>query len=237
MATKQSKKAPAHHQSDILENPEEIADRLGRGEAFLKKNSKVLAGVLAAAIILIGGILFFQFNTQNQNKAAQAEMFQAVYYYEQDSTEFALNGDGINSGFLSIVDEYPRTDAANLAHFYIGSIYLSERKFEDAISELEQFSSDDYLIQGQAYSLIGDAYLELGNNDQAISFFSKAASYEPNKFFTPKYLAKLAVAYEEAGQIENAIDAYGEIEEKYFESYEFSAARKHKARLEGLAAQ
>ncbi|WP_296698263.1 tetratricopeptide repeat protein [Algoriphagus sp.] len=237
MATKQSKKVNPHHQTDILENPEEIADRLSRGEAFLKKNSKILAGVLGAAIILIGGILFFQINTQNQNKAAQAEMFQAVYYYEQDSAEFALNGDGINSGFLSIVEEYPRTDAANLAHFYIGSIYLSERKFEEAITELEQFSSDDYLIQGQAYSLIGDAYLELGNNDQAISYFSKATSYEPNKFFTPKYLAKLAIAYEEAGQIQNAIEAYGEIEEKYFESYEFSAARKHKARLEGLAAQ
>ena len=237
MATKQSKKVNPHHQQDILENPEEIAERLNRGEAFLKKNSKVLGGVLIAAIILIGGILFFQFNTQNQNKAAQAEMFQAVYYYEQDSVEFALKGDGINSGFLTIVDEYPRTDAANLAHFYIGSIYLSERKFDEAISELEQFSADDYLIQAQAYSLIGDAYLELGNNDQAISFFKKATSYEPNKFFTPKYLSKLAIAYEEAGQIENAIDAYGEIEEKYFESYEFSAARKHKARLEGLAAQ
>lgn len=237
MATKQSNKAQPHHQSDILENPEELAERLGQGEAFLKKNSKVLGGVLAAAIILIGGILFFQFNTQNQNKAAQAEMFQAVYYFEQDSVDFALNGDGINSGFLSIVEEYPRTDAANLAHFYIGSIYLSERKFQEAITELEQFSADDYLMQGQAYSLLGDAYLELGNNEQAISFFEKAASYEPNKFFTPKYLMKLAIAYEEAGQIQNAIDAYGEIEEKYFESYEFSAARKHKARLEGLAAQ
>ncbi|MBN3520854.1 tetratricopeptide repeat protein [Algoriphagus lutimaris] len=237
MATKQSNKAQPHHQSEILENPDELAERLGQGEAFLKKNSKVLGGVLAAAIILIGGILFFQFNTQNQNKAAQAEMFQAVYYFEQDSVEFALNGDGINSGFLSIVEEYPRTDAANLAHFYIGSIYLSERKFQEAISELEQFSADDYLMQGQAYSLLGDAYLELGNNEQAISYFEKAASYEPNKFFTPKYLMKLAIAYEEAGQIQNAIDAYGEIEENYFESYEFSAARKHKARLEGLAAQ
>ena len=237
MATKQSKKVNPHHQTDILENPEEIADRLTRGEAFLKKNSKILGGVIIAAIILIGGILFFQFNTQNQNKAAQAEMFQAVYFYEQDSVDFALNGDGINAGFLAIVDEYPRTDAANLAHFYIGSIYLSERKFEDAITHLEQFSADDYLIQAQAYGLTGDVYLELGDNEKAISFFSKAASYEPNKYFTPKYLTKLAIAYEEAGQIQNAIDAYGEIEEKYFESYEFSAARKQKARLEGLAAQ
>ena len=50
------------------------------------------------------------------------------------------------------------------------------------------------------------------------------------------YLNKLAIAYEEAGQIDNAIKAYDRIENEYFESYEFTAARKHKARLEGLAA-
>ncbi|MDF2156602.1 tetratricopeptide repeat protein [Algoriphagus sp. CAU 1675] len=237
MATKQSKKAGEHHQNEILENPEILAESLGRGEAFLKKNSKVLGGVLAAAIILIGGILFFQISNQNQNETAQEDMFQAVYFYEQDSIDFALNGDGINPGFLSIVDEYPNTEAANLANFYIGSIYLSERNFADAITYLEKFSADDYLVQAKAYSLLGDAYLESGNLDKAISNYEKAASYEDNKYFTPKYLAKLAVAYEEAGQIQKAIDAYGEIEENYFESYEYSAARKHKARLEGLAAK
>jgi TolA-binding protein len=234
MATKQSKKAS---QNEVLENPEVLAERIGRGEAFLKQNSKILAGVLTVAIILIGGILFFQFNNANQNKKAQAEMFQAVYFFEQDSTDFALNGDGINKGFLKIVDDYPRTDAANLAHFYIGSIYLSERKFQEAINHFEDFSSDDYLVQAKAISLIGDAYLELGNLEKAISNYSKAAKTNVNKFTTPKYLAKLAVAQEEAGKIEDAIKTYGEIEEKYFESFEYSAARKHKARLEGLAAK
>jgi len=237
MATKETKKAHSDHQNEILENPEVLASSLGRGEAFLKQNSKVLAGVLAAAIILIGGILFFQINTQNQNETAQKEMFQAVYFYEQDSVELALNGDGVNSGFLTIVEEYPRTDAANLANFYIGSIYLSEKKFQEAIDHLEQFSADDYLVQAKAYSLIGDGYLELGNTDEAISQYKKAAEYNENKFLTPKYLSKLAVAYEEAGKIQEAIATYGEIEEKYFDAYEFSAARKHKARLEGLAAK
>ncbi|GMQ26023.1 tetratricopeptide repeat protein [Algoriphagus sp. oki45] len=234
MATKQSKKAA---ENELLENPEVIAERIGRGEAFLKKNSKVLGGVLIAAIVLIGGILFFQINNQNQNEKAQAEMFQAVYFFEQDSIEFALNGDGINKGFLSIVEDYPRTDAANLANFYIGSIYLSERKFQEALTYLEDFSSDDYLVQSKAYSLIGDANLELGNTDAAISNYTKAARTNENKFMTPKYLAKLAVAQEEAGKIADAIATYTEIEEKYFESYEYSAARKHKARLEGLAAK
>ncbi|AMQ55589.1 tetratricopeptide repeat protein [Algoriphagus sanaruensis] len=234
MATKESKKA---HTNDLLENPEVLAEQIGRSEAFLKKNSKVLGGVLVAALILVGGILFFQINTQNQNEKAQEEMFQAVYFFEQDSVDFALNGDGINKGLLSIVEDYPRTDAANLAHFYIGSIYLSQKNFQEALDHFEEFSSDDYLVQSKAYSLIGDANLELGNTDAAISNYTKAARTNENKFMTPKYLAKLAVAQEEAGKIEDAIKTYGEIEEKYYESFEYTAARKHKARLEGLAAK
>lgn len=237
MAKTKSRKAQNDPQNELLESSEVIAERLGRGEAFLKKNSKVLAGVLIAGIILIGGILFFQINNQNQNKNAQAEMFQAVYFYEQDSVDFALNGDGINSGFLQIVEDYPRTDAANLANFYIGSIYLSEKNFSDAITYLDKFSSDDYLVQSKAYSLLGDAYLESGNTKQAISNYEKAANYKVNKFFTPKYLYKLAIAYEEADRIDDAIEAYAEIESKYYESYEYSFARKHKARLEGLASK
>lgn len=237
MATKQTKRAHPDHHNDILEDPSEIATRLGRGEAFLKQNSKILAGILIAAVILIGGILFFQINTQNQNEKAQKEMFQAVYFYEQDSVQLALNGDGINAGLLNIVDDYPRTDAANLAHFYIGSIYLSERKYEEALTELEQFSADDFLVQAKAYSLIGDANMELGKLDKAITSYKKAAEYDENKFFTPKYLTKLAIAYEAAGKTAEAIATYGQIEEKYFESFEFAAARKHKARLEGLASK
>lgn len=234
MATKESQKA---HQNDVLENPDVLAERIGRGETFLKQNSKVLGGVLAAAVILIGGILFFQINNQNQNEKAQAEMFQAVYFFEQDSVDFALNGDGINKGFLTIAEDYPRTDAANLANFYIGSIYLSQKKFQEALTHLEEFSADDYLVQPKAYSLVGDAHLELGDTDKAIASYTKAARTNENKFTTPKYLAKLAVAQEEAGKIADAVATYGEIEEKYYESFEYAAARKHKARLEGLAAK
>ncbi len=234
MAKKETKKSD---QNELLENPEVIAEKLVPGEDFLKSNSKILAGVLAVAIVLIGGVLFFQYNTQQQNEKAQAEMFQAVYFFEQDSVDFALNGDGINKGFLNIIESYPRTDAANLAHFYTGSIYLSQKKFEDALTHLQEFSTDDYLVQAKAYSLVGDANLELGKTEEAIAQYTKAARTNENKYMSPKYLAKLAVAQEEAGKIEDAIKTYTEIEEKYYESFEFAAARKHKARLEGLAAK
>ena len=222
MAKKETKKSD---QNELIENPEVLAEKIVPGEDFLKSNSKILAGVLAVAIVLIGGILFFQYNTQQQNEKAQAEMFQAVYFFEQDSVDFALNGDGINKGFLNIIESYPRTDAANLAHFYTGSIYLSQKKFEDALTHLQEFSSDDYLVQAKAYSLVGDANLELGKTEEAIAQYTKAARTNENKFMSPKYLAKLAVAQEEAGKIEDAIKTYTEIEEKYYESFEGLAAK------------
>jgi TolA-binding protein len=234
MAKKETKKSD---QNELIENPEVIAEKLVPGEDFLKSNSKILVGILVVAVVLIGGILFFQYNTEQQNEKAQAEMFQAVYFFEQDSIDFALNGDGINKGFLTIIEDYPRTDAANLSHFYTGSIYLSQKKFEDALTHLEEFSTEDYLVQAKAYSLIGDANLELGKTEEAIAQYTKAARTNENKYMSPKYLAKLAVAQEEAGKIEDAIKTYTEIEEKYYESFEFAVARKHKARLEGLAAK
>ena len=234
MAKKETKKS---EQNELIENPQVIAEKLVPGEDFLKRNSKIVVGLLVGAAVLIGGILFFQYNTQQQNEKAQAEMFQAVYFFEQDSVDFALNGDGINKGFLTIIEDYPRTDAANLSHFYTGSIYLSQKKFEDALTHLEEFSTDDYLVQAKAYSLIGDANLELGKTEEAIAQYTKAARTNENKYMSPKYLAKLAVAQEEAGKVDEAIQTYTEIEEKYYESFEFAAARKHKARLEGLAAK
>ena len=236
MAKKQNKKAP-EVEYELLEKPEEIASRLERGEAFVKKNSRIFGGILIVGILIIAGVLYFQIDRQNKNKKAQSEMFQAVYYFEQDSTDYALNGDGSNVGFLKIVDRYSGTDAANLAHFYIGSIYLSEGKFQQAADHLKNFSVDDYFVQARAYALLGDAYIELGNNKEAISAYKKAVDHKENKFFAPRYLSKLAIAYEEAGDIPNAIKTYGIIENQYFESFEYTNARKHKARLEGLASK
>ncbi|ERM84047.1 cytochrome C biosynthesis protein [Rhodonellum psychrophilum GCM71 = DSM 17998] len=237
MTKKHTTKAQDEQANELLENPEVIAERLNRGETFIKKNSKIFGGILIAGILVIAGVLFYQINKQNQNKKAQAEMFQAVYYFEQDSTDLALNGDGSNPGFLKIVDQYSGTAAANLSHFYIGAIYLSEGKFKESIDHMKKFSADDYFVQARAYALLGDANLELGNTKEAISFYKKAADEKENKYFTPRYLSKLAIAYEEAGDFDNAVKTYSIIEDKYFESFEFTAARKHKARLEGLASK
>ncbi|GGZ19007.1 hypothetical protein GCM10007049_09130 [Echinicola pacifica] len=239
MAKKEISKGASHdqHEHELLENPEAIRESLGKGEAFLKKNSRIVGGLIIAAIVIIAGVLFFQFNNANKDKQAQADMFQAVYYFEQDSLSLAMEGDGVNEGFLEIIEEYSGTNSANLAHYYTGAIYLAEGEYQKAVDHLRKFSADDFFVQAKAFSLLGDAHMELGETSEAIRAYEKAVDYKENKFFTPMYLNKLAIAFEKAGELDNAIEAYDIIEKKYPESYEFTFARKHKARLEGLASK
>ena len=79
MSKKVKKNRGTHDQSnELLENPDAIANSLGRGEGFLKENAKLVAGIIGALILVIAGILFYQIHKANQNETAQGEMFQAV---------------------------------------------------------------------------------------------------------------------------------------------------------------
>jgi TolA-binding protein len=68
--------------------------------------------------------------------------------------------------------------------------------------------------------------------EDAASFYNKAANYKPNKYFSPAYLMKEALAYEKLNQNDKAIEVYDKIIQQYWESSEYQNARKLKARLE-----
>ena len=63
-------------------------------------------------------------------------------------------------GSLNIIDDYGITDAANLANYYAGVCYLKQGNLSSSRLYLEDFSSNDLLVQARAYSLIGDTYME-----------------------------------------------------------------------------
>lgn len=219
----------------VIEDPDVLA---GKTEEFFnnKRNRNLVFGLGGVIALAIAGFMIYQIYIGNKNDEAQQEMFQAVYYFEADSLGRALNGDGVNYGFLQILENYSGTEAANLANFYTGATYLKLGDFQSAIRYLDKFSSSDYLLQARAYSLIGDAHLELENYQDAIDAYQDAVDYKPNAEFTPIYLKKLAIAYEEAGNFSAAAKSFQTIIKDYPTSSLIQDAKKHKARLEGLAA-
>jgi TolA-binding protein len=224
--------AKKEESKDLLENAEVIQEKLVDVETWLERNPKTAIGITAAILLVVGGFFGYRYYLGNQDNLAQKDMFQAVHYFEADSLNLALNGDGNNLGFLQIIEDYGMTDAGNLANYYTGFIYLKQGKYPLAIFHLEDFSSDDLLVQARAYSLMGDAYMEQKDFENAAKYYSKAAGYKPNKEFTPAYLMKAGLAYEKLNNNGKAIEIYQTIIDKYWESAEFQNAKKYKARLE-----
>ena len=235
--TKYRKKKDIKKGNELLESPEALAERLSKTEQYLEKNKKVVLIALGTLALVISVIFLGRYYLNNQNKQAQTDMFQAVYYFESDSLDLALNGDGNNYGFLDIIDNYGFTKTANLANYYIGASYLKKGEFENAIDYLSKFSSNDIVVQARTYALIGDAYMELDDFRTASEFYSKAADYKPNEYLSPLYLFKAATAFEKLMEFESASDCFETIIKEYPESSEYQNARKHKARLDGLASK
>jgi predicted negative regulator of RcsB-dependent stress response len=223
---------------DILDNPEVIQEKVMGVEHWIESNPKIVFGIVGALLLVVGGYFGYKYYIDNQDDQAQKEMFQAVRYFEKyidsgsDSLEVALKGDGNNLGFINIIEDYGMTKAGNLANFYAGAIYMKQGKYKLGRLYLEDFASADLLVQARAYSLIGDSYMEENDFDKAASFYNKAANYEANKYFSPIYMMKEALAYEKLNQNDKAIKIYQKIVDEYWESGEVQNAKKYKARLE-----
>ncbi len=147
-------------------------------------------------------------------------MFVAEQYFDKDSFNLALQGDGSNLGFLDIIDEYGITKSANLAHYYAGISYLHLGKFENAIEYLKKFDVDDKLVSSVALGAIGDAYVELGQLDEGTDFYIKAADNNKNDFTSAIYLMKAGLVYEKQENYNKALEVYQKIKRDFPQSDE-----------------
>ena len=222
---------------EFLEDPDALAGQLEKAEDFFEKNRNVIIGIVAGIVLLVAGFFGYRYYQSSQDETAQNELFPAIYKLEADSLKQSLNGAGANPGLLSVADNYGSTNAGNLASFYAGVALLKQGKNDEAIERLKDFSSSDLLVQARAYALIGDAYMEKKSFDEAADYYEKAADYKSNKFFSPAYMTKLAVAYEQAKQNDKAIKTYNLIIEKFPESPEAVNAKKYKSMLQAMAGE
>lgn len=225
-----AKKNEENKEPEIYQDPDLLREKISGSSDFFRKYNKIILGIIIAIVVVVGGYFFYKYQKKQQNETAQAEMYHAFYHFEQDSLERALHGDVTSKGLLDIIDDYPGTKAANISHFYVGIIFMKQEEFDKAIEHLKEFSSDDLVYQGRAYSLIGDAYLEKENYEKAEEYYKQAAEYKPNKFYTPAYLMKLALAHELQAEYEQAVGVYDKIIEAYPSFQGINEAKKFRAK-------
>jgi tetratricopeptide (TPR) repeat protein len=200
---------------------ESVENALSKTEQYIEENQKSLTIIVSVIAVIVAVYLGYKrFYLAPAEKEAQAEMYMAEKYFETDSFRLALMGDGSYLGFIDIIDEYGVTKSANLAHYYAGICYLRMGDYEGAIEELKKFDANDVMIATIALGAIGDAYIELGELKEGLSFYIKAADRKKNDFTTPVYLKKAGLVYEELGEFDKAVQMYESIEKDYPESQE-----------------
>jgi tetratricopeptide (TPR) repeat protein len=212
-----------------------VEEALSKTERFIENNQKLLTIVIGAIVIVV--LVFFgfkRFYMAPREKEVKEQMFMAERYFEIDSLNLALNGDGMYPGFLEIIDDYSMTKGANLSKYYAGICYLKMGNFEEAIDHLKSFKGKDQILGPMAKGAIGDAYLELNQPGKAAGYYIEAADLGENEFTTPLFLMKAGWTYEIQKDYKKALETYERIKYKFPTSTEARDIDKYIARAKGL---
>lgn len=211
---------------------QESASSLGNMQSSFEKNQKVIIGAIVAVVVLVGGYFGYQQFIQkpNEEKAANA-LFSAERWFEVDSLNYTLNGDGQHPGALNVIKKYDGTKAGNLAHYYAGMSYLRTGDAKKAIEMLEKFKGEGTPLEFLAYGALGDAYMESNNAAKGIELYKKAAGNDKDNYTSPLYLFRAGLASEQAGKTDEAKKIYLEIKSKYPYSQQARDIDKYLARL------
>lgn len=217
-----------------------VQETLNKQEAFLLKNKKAIVGVVVAILVVVCGyICYNNFIAGPREAKASTAIAKAQNLFAEQNYEKALKGDKGIEGFIAIADNYSGTDAANLAHYYAGLCYAKLEKWQEAVNELEKFSTrKDAIVSPASQAALGDAYAHTNNIDKAISCFKDAADMADsrgldgvNSNLSPIYLIKAARLLESQNKNDEALKIYQQIKEKYVTSQYAKQVEKYIERL------
>ncbi len=215
--------------AEVFTSLDEGASKL---EKFLEKNQKWIFTGLAAIIVLVAGYMWYDKNVKQPNEQqAINDLVTAQKYFDeglnatQDSImninfDKALNGTDGKYGFLKVNEKFSNTKAGNLSNYYIGMIFYKKGDFKNAVSYLSKFDGDDDILQPTAYGVIGDAFVELNQPADALSYYEKAAKASDNEYTSPIYYFKAGKLALDQGDKAKAKKYFELIKDKYPKSKE-----------------
>lgn len=209
-----------------------IEESLTKAEMYVEKNKNNLMVIVVA--IAVGFSAFFAFDrfyVQPNEENAATEMYMAEKNFELGKYQEALDGDEQFAGLLEIIDSYGSTNSGNLAEYYAGISYLKLGDAETAIEHLDNFSSEDEMLAPIAKGAIGDAFSELGQDEEALNYYITAAELRTNDFTTPVFLMKAANAAYSLGNKKQALSLYTRIQDEFSTSREGQNIGKYITRI------
>lgn len=197
----------------------------------MEKNKTPVTIAVVAVLAIVAGLLGYRkFVSEPAAKQAAETIWKAQYYFEIDSLDLALSGDGNYLGFTQVADEYGSTPTGKLAKFYIAVINQQQGNNEIALQYYKEADLGDDVLRVMAVGNQGDVLVDLGRPQEAVGQFMKAADMVKSDYTTPMFLMKAGIVYQQQNDWANAAKCFGRIATDYPASPDANTAKKYAAR-------
>ncbi len=146
-----------------------------------------------------------------QDGATAEERAAAAYGLGQSAVREGLFSEAVDA-LTTFIDEFPDDARIAQAHYLRGDAYLGLSSWSEAIADFQRYLSlRPGLIDSYAYERIGDAQLALGQTDDALTSYGKAA--DASRTLAPLLALRERVAQVNAtaGRTTEALAQYDEI--------------------------
>lgn len=192
---------------------------VGSGQFVDKNLNKILAGIGIVVVVVCGYLAYHHFVAAPKLQAAQEAMYKGEQYYRQGMDSIAIFGDANGYiGFEGVIDQYGSTDAANVAKLYAAISYARMKQYDKALEYAKAFSANDEVLQHLAQGTIGDCLVNLGQAEEAIPYFIKAAKGADNMFQSPIMYKKAGLIYRDMGNHDKVIEIFTIVKNNYMQS-------------------
>ena len=208
------KKKQVYTTEKVLDSLNETAYK---AENFFERNSKIIFAVFGGlAIVAIGYFVYLKTVLEPKSEKAFTEMIQADDYMKKDSVLLALKGSpGSFMGYEQIVDNYKGTKGGELALYKAGVAYYKLGDYASAVSNLEKFKTEDNVLNAMRNGLIGDALVESGKQDDALSYYVKAAEGTDLEVLETQFYTKAGKLAVVNGKNADALKYFQKLADKY----------------------
>lgn len=189
---------------------------------FKKLTKNITIGLSTIVLLILIYFIVNKFIIQpKQEEEAFNEMAIDQITFINNSLNQYLNNQPLNTfGFKYIIDNFSQTHAAKLAAYYCGIIYFQKKKYKTAIQYFKQFSSNDEILNAINKGAIGDCYIELGQDKNALLYFEKAIKISNNHFITLNFTHKMAILAMNKKNYQKALNYYLEAKKKFPEEFD-----------------
>ncbi|HET8864220.1 MAG TPA: tetratricopeptide repeat protein [Gracilimonas sp.] len=210
----------------LIENYNRLAN-------YYQQHRTQITSVAVAVIVLIAGIFGYNYYSSSQEQKAQQLLSVAENYYSQGDFENALYGNEfeLTYGFDQIADEFPWTNAGNIANYYAAVSSFELGDIENALMYMESFEVPEGILGVGPLTFHAKLYLANENYTAAAQKFVEAANWSQNDVTTPSNLFEAAQAYYNAENYDRANELVTKVINEYPQSNKLVESQKLKGML------